>query len=448
MESYSTKSNSFAVKVGIPELLNGIGNGEEFHVADKVATFRDHEENFVHTEMCLILWKKQVAQKRRVSILLSMERVIIPRRKVTRKMMNMKRVMLMRMLSSLILSFTRERRKLEGVCMDFVRQEITIEDNLKALWALPEFEFLDIYTGSLTLKDYPYTPGGVAKFLKDNEMQKNNMKDVVYGCIVFKLISLKLVVPDTDAGTENTDSDVELVSEAVLNRQAIRWYDSYTAAKGAYLTAARFENVVKLIISSGAISTICKLVTVGCLRSERKVLQYRLKRLSSPALVRVAINAIPYRQILECFQPDALAAYRKFDEAGLVAQIASGPLGAYCTGEVDPFAGDQVPDDVKIVELKRIEAPYDSKTLKQAYIILEEVNYSFGHWYQGKKAMTTMDAGDVRFRALVKAFRHRETEQAEKIKLKNNDFTIAGLKPGKAKSAQVLGIQANWTGYS
>ncbi|XP_062002281.1 uncharacterized protein LOC133720116 [Rosa rugosa] len=115
MESYSTKSNSFAVKVGIPELLNGIGNGEESHVADKVARFRDHEGNFVHTEKYVFdpVEETSSSEEKGKHIAKHGEGYNSKKKgdKKDDEYEDSDAELLMRMLSSLILSFTRERRK-------------------------------------------------------------------------------------------------------------------------------------------------------------------------------------------------------------------------------------------------------------------------------------------------------------------------------------------------
>ncbi|KAA8527298.1 hypothetical protein F0562_034605 [Nyssa sinensis] len=128
---------------------------------------------------------------------------------------------------------------------------------------------------------------------------------------------------------------------------------------------------------------------------------------------KTPVQTMAFNAILKYFDPEALAEYRAFDETGLVAQIAAGPLYAYCKGEVDPLLRDLIPPDVRVIDPKGIEsAPYDAKTIRKAYIILEEAGFDFGRWFQGEKAMRYFDPIDLEFRAVVKSVRNKLKENA------------------------------------
>ncbi|KAA8527299.1 hypothetical protein F0562_034604 [Nyssa sinensis] len=133
-----------------------------------------------------------------------------------------------------------------------------------------------------------------------------------------------------------------------------------------------------------------------------------------------------FNAILKYFDPEALAEYRAFDETGLGAQIAAGPLYAYCKGEVDPLLRDLIPPDVRIVDPKAIEsAPYGAKTIRKAYIILEEAGFDFGRWFQGEKAMRYFDPIDLEFRAVVKSGHNELKERATAATITGDDIALA-----------------------
>lgn len=321
-------------------------------------------------------------------------------------------------------------------------------EKLKALMELPEPTRVDLnFVSSLTLRPYPFTIIGVASFIKDNSLNSADLKDIIFGIVLVKLVSIGAIFPDLDDFSEDkvtkndigniTDGKLEVFAGWAKNMMVvalhvysrgnfcddISWYNSYCAVKGAYLSHARFTNIARMIINSGSIGDICKIITLGELRSENKVLRYRIERLSSPSLVKAALDAMPYEVILKHFNAAIISEYRKFDEGGIAAQIAAGPLSVYCKGDVDALLGDKIPGDVRIVDLKPIESvPYDARTLRMVYIILEEVKYSFGRWFQCEKAMKRMNVFDMYFRSIVKAVNAKIKEKADAVDITDGDI--------------------------
>ncbi|RHN70665.1 hypothetical protein MtrunA17_Chr3g0138011 [Medicago truncatula] len=159
------------------------------------------------------------------------------------------------------------------------------------------------------------------------------------------------------------------------------------------------------------------MLTLRDINAENNVFSYMLVRLSSPALVKKALQLMPYKAIYGYFDPAAVRAYRNFDQAavrayrnfdqaGLAAQIAAGPLCVYCKGNINPLTIANYSDDIKLSQLAPIyKAPYHEPTLRLVKIILDEYGIQYGRWYQGARAAAIQSPTDNRFRAIVKKIR-------------------------------------------
>ncbi|KAG9441080.1 hypothetical protein H6P81_016934 [Aristolochia fimbriata] len=85
-----------------------------------------------------------------------------------------------------------------------------------------------------------------------------------------------------------------------------------------------------------------------------------------------ALEAVNYCEAVYSFMnPEMIKLYKDFDEAGVLAQVAAGPLKVFCRGNVDTLKTPDIPDDVTLFDLAPIHDPPYDRTLKQTKIILE-----------------------------------------------------------------------------
>lgn len=287
-----------------------------------------------------------------------------------------------------------------------------------------------------------------------NGLDQHNLSDVAFGVIISRLVESGLVLPNAmvrgapaggasaaghgDPIANPSDADVmahlrrlgaataeteitrpnyarfrglaKTISIAALHAYAegkkdgdVEWFDSYVAVKGKFISQSRFTALIAVINNSAAIGSIADATTLQMVKTESKVLQYRLTKLSSPGLVGKALSLLPYEGVLKNFNAVEVAAYRAFSDGGITAHIASGPLSEFCRGTVP--ADRTAPNTTTIGQLRAMDAaPFFPSTLRKTYAVLEACGCLPTRWYQGEAANASKGIDDLRFRAYLALF--------------------------------------------
>jgi len=300
--------------------------------------------------------------------------------------------------------------------------------DLKSLREVDAFVKFDLSYPRFEIKNYGYTADAVAMQFKDNSGDITDPRDVYFACILSMLAHTDMIPADkgdlatvdknisakiSDLTLSNGKNMTNLVLKVALHAFChdisdgrLKCYDAFTKVSGNFISETRLVNICRAIHAAGSVQKIMNMLTLRDINAENNVFSYMLVRLSSPALVKKALLLMPYKVIYGFFNPAAIRAYRNFDQAGLAAQIAAGPLRVYCKGNINPLTIANYPDDIKLSQLAPIyKAPYDEPTLRLVKIILDEYGIQYGRWYQGAKAAAIQSPIDNRFRALVKKIR-------------------------------------------
>jgi len=283
----------------------------------------------------------------------------------------------------------------------------------------------DISYPRFSIKNYGYNADAVAMQLKDNSGDITNLRDRYFACVVSMLAHTDMIPADkvdlatvdknisakiSDLTLSNGKMMTDLVLKVALHtfchdmsHGSLKCYGAFTKESGNITSETRLVNICRAIHAAGSVQKIMDMLTLRDINAENSVFSYMLVRLSSPGLVKKALQLMPYNPIYEYFDPVALTAYKNFDQAGLAAQIAAGPLRIYCEGNINPLTIANYSEDIKLSQLAPIaKAPYDEPTLRLVKIILDEYGIQYGRWYQGIKAAAIETPIDTRFRALVK----------------------------------------------
>jgi hypothetical protein len=307
--------------------------------------------------------------------------------------------------------------------------DLNISEELKSLSEVDTFVRFDISYPRFSIKNYGYNADAVAMQLKDNSGDITNRRDVYFACIVSMLAHTDMIPADkgdlatvfdknisakiSDLALSNGKRMTNLVLKVALHAFChdisdgrLKCYDAFTKVSGNFISETRLVNICREIHAAGSVGKIMDMLTLRDINAENNVFSYMLVRLSSPALVKKALQLMPHKAIYGYFDPAAVRAYRNFDQAGLAAQIAAGPLRVYCKGNINPLTIANYSDDIKLSQLAPIyKAPYHEPTLRLVKIIPDEYGIQYGRWYQGARAAAIQSPTDNRFRALVKKIR-------------------------------------------
>ncbi|KAF5186692.1 hypothetical protein FRX31_023724 [Thalictrum thalictroides] len=101
-----------------------------------------------------------------------------------------------------------------------------------------------------------------------------------------------------------------------------------------------------------------------------------------------------------------------FNEAGVIAQIASGPLSKFCKGVLDPLTVKSWSSETTVYDLRPIRPPYDAQTIIRARMILDVIGFNYGRWYQAEKAMANVNFDDITFKAKAEALPSKVKENS------------------------------------
>lgn len=242
------------------------------------------------------------------------------------------------------------------------------------------------------IKNYGYNADAVAMQLKDNSGDITNARDRYFACIVSMLAHTDMIPADKgDLATVDKNISANISSRTLSNGKRmtnlvlkvalhafchdisdgrLKCYDAFTKVSDNFISETRLVNICREIHAAGSVGKIMDMLTLRDINAENNVFSYMLVRLSSPALVKKALQLMPYKAIYGYFDPAAVRAYRNFDQAavrayryfdqaGLAAQIAAGPLRVYCKGNINPLTIANYSDDIKLSQLAPIyKAPY------------------------------------------------------------------------------------------
>lgn len=246
-----------------------------------------------------------------------------------------------------------------------------VSEGLKELMDDPELGRFSLYTGQFIAKSYEIGKKGVVQFLKDNSIGHDAPKDVLYGAICIELIGAGVIKSSGDANYTATEAEIAMILMSLIEAgkslartvcmvalhafcqgidgNSLSWYNSLMEVEGNFISKCRLVDLLKLIQASGTIPQIMECMAVDIATTENNIFKYRFTRLSAPGLIRTALKALTYEVIYDFFDPDV---YKMFDESGILAQIASGPLNIYCKGKIDPIRHKNIPPNVKLSDLK------------------------------------------------------------------------------------------------
>lgn len=311
------------------------------------------------------------------------------------------------------------------------------------------------------------SPEGVAVFLRDNEANPADIRDCVYGIIITTLKSLEFI-NETCKDVMPTGTELDNIPKGILDadlldryrsqvkpicvlaiasycqgnwEESIPWYQSFCNVQGSFISEPRLKNIMKMIIACDNFCHVFGSLTISDVKQLNNVYLYRFKRIAAPSLVRIALSQVPFGEIRKHFSASELDDYRAADQAGLVLQIAAGPLRSFCTGTVSPYSIDENNYHLPLCALAAVDNfPFHTDTVKKAAIILEESKYATKKWYQGDKALSTLNANDLKFKAKVRAAFRKLREEAEAM----TDIGEMDFDDEVSTAEEIKAIMAAW----
>lgn len=302
--------------------------------------------------------------------------------------------------------------------------------------------FIELFTDRLKVRDTPPTVHSIRVFCVENGLNEEEIEDAAFAGICVCLANAGALLPtmttalptvaEIEVKPKSQISDIKLpiwmnsarrmLCAALLydsqsgKNGELSWYESYCKVYGRMMRVKRFCDVCESIISSGFLNHYVDFLTVGEVVCANNVSVYRYKRLSTPDVIMNAFAKVQNETIYRMIDPDVLMKYVKFVRAGVLGQIASGPLKSLCHGTINVLEVEDIADDVTIGELKPIsEPPFDVRMIKQAYLIHKVFDTVPGKWYQGLREKDNMDARDNIFYSIVKAYKASEDEAAARM---------------------------------
>lgn len=335
------------------------------------------------------------------------------------------------------------RAELEGGYIPFdpsLRMTFTVDANAMRLLDEPPPHFLNLFQDKIKIRGLPATVDNIRIFIIDNGLNEEIHDDATYagtcvalghaGALVTNVTAGLPTLPTAPANSAVTEARIppwknaarRMVSAALAYASQggangeLSWFESHSNVYGRLMIVKRFCDICEGIIASGFLNHYTQKLTIGEVVGANNVSTYRFRRLSTPELVVSAVEKVRNETIYRMIDPTALAKYVRFNNAGVLAHIASGPVKGFCKGNIDVLTTKNIPRDVKIAELKAIDsAPYDSRLIRQAYIIHSLYGTRPQKWYQGEKAKHQMDSRDAIFESLVNAYREAENKTSTRM---------------------------------
>lgn len=333
------------------------------------------------------------------------------------------------------------------VPLPIVNMAVPAPASIADLFNLQEPAYISLAADKLILHSNACTLEHVCALMDDNGLEKDNLKDVAFGFILSALVSSG-ALENSGADSPNLanyqapapaavaaaiaagaaappgPAPFGLVRRGFMNKFVglarkiavaavhayaqgvkdgdVQWLDSFKMVNGDFVSDSRMRMMLAMVCNSPNFPQLLDNITIGEIRGENKVLQYRITRLSSPGLVGQALALLPFDDVLDKMDNASIADYRAFAAGGVEAQIAAGGLAPFCRGNVAP--NPAAPADTVISAFAAIpNAPNHPQLLRQVYIVMDELGTLPKKWYQGEKAMQSVGVADIEFRNIVRA---------------------------------------------